>query len=111
VLEGAVKPGKLVALSALIDDMVASTQTEPGSLSYEFFVGGDGGSVHVYERFADAAAALTHLSTFGERFAQRFLATVEPIRFTVMGNTSDQLTEALSGFGPTYLRPLGGFTR
>lgn len=75
LIEGAVKPGELAALSVLIDDMVTSTREEPGSLIFEFFAGGDGDQVHVYERFADAAAALVHLSTFGERFAGRFLAT------------------------------------
>jgi hypothetical protein len=67
--------------------------------------------VHLYERFADSAATLAHLGTFGEKFAGRFLAAVDPTRLTVMGSPSDEAKAALSGFGPTYLGPFGGFAR
>jgi quinol monooxygenase YgiN len=41
LLEVAVKPDKIATLAALIDDVVASTRDEPGSLSFEFFVDDD----------------------------------------------------------------------
>ena len=111
VLEVAVKPGQLDAFRALMQEMVEATRAEPGALGYEWFVGDDGGVVHLNERYADSAAAMTHLATFGERFAGRFLAAVDPTRFTVMGSPSDAAQAALGGFGPTYLRPFGGFVR
>ena len=111
VLEVAVKPGQIDSLQALMAEMVASTDAEPDALSYEWFASDDGGVVHLYERYADSAAALAHLGTFGEWFAGRFLAAVDPTRLTVMGNPSDQVKAALSGLGPVFLRPLGGFAR
>jgi quinol monooxygenase YgiN len=111
MLEVAVKSGQLDAFRALMEEMVASTQGEPGALIYEWFVSDDGGVVHLSERYADSAAVLAHLATFGEKFAGRFLAAVEPTRLTVMGSPSDEAQTALSGFGPTYLRPFGGFAR
>ena len=63
-VELAVKPGALEALRALTGKMVEATRGEPGVLSYERFLSADGMVVHVYERYADAAAcggALTHV--------------------------------------------------
>ena len=111
VLEVAVKPGQLDAFRALMQEMVEATRAEPGALGYEWFVSEDGGVVHLNERYAGSAAALAHLATFGEKFAGRFLASVDPTRLTVMGSPSDEVQVALSGFGPTYLRPFGGFAR
>jgi quinol monooxygenase YgiN len=111
LLEVAVKPGQLEPFRALMEEMVASTRAESGALGYEWFIGDDGSVVHLAERYADSAAILAHLATFGETFAGRFLASVEPTRFTVMGSPSDEVRAALSGLGPTYLQPFGGFVR
>jgi quinol monooxygenase YgiN len=111
LLEVAVKPGQLDTFRALMQEMVASTRAEPGALGYEWFIDDGGSVVHLNERYADSAAALAHLATFGETFAGRFLAAVEPTRLTVMGSPSDEVRAALSGFGPTHLRPFGGFAR
>jgi quinol monooxygenase YgiN len=109
VLEAAVKPGQLDTLRSLMQEMVESTRAEPGTRGYEWFVSDDGDVVHFCERYADSAAALAHAGTFGERFAERFLATVTPTRFTVMGTPTEDVKAALSGLSPTYLQPLGGF--
>ena len=111
LLELAVKPGQLDSFRALMNEMVESTRAESGTLSYEWFVNDDGSVVHLYERYTDSAAVMTHLRAFGEKFAGRFLAAVDPTRFTVFGSPSDQVKEALSAFGPTYLKPFGGFAR
>jgi quinol monooxygenase YgiN len=108
-VELAVKPGQLDNFRALTGEMVESTRGEPGVLSYERFVADDGKFVHVYERYADSAAALAHLRKFGKNFGERFLSMVDRRRFTVFGNPSDQLRELLDGFGATYLRPFGDF--
>ena len=71
----------------------------------------DGSVVHGYERFADSGGAVAHLSTFGEKFAQRVLAAVDPTRLSVYGTPSDDANQALAAFGPVYLAPLGGFAR
>lgn len=111
LLELVVKPGELDKFRALMHEMVGSTRAEPGALSYEWFVSEDGKVVQIYERYADSAAVLTHLRGFGDKFAERFLAMVEPTRFTVFGAPSDEAKAALDGFGATYLGPFGGFAR
>jgi hypothetical protein len=85
-------------------EMVESTRAEPGALGYEWFVGDGGGVVHLYERYANSAAVVAHLATFGERFAGRFFASVDPTRLTVMGSPNEEARAALSAWPPNVKR-------
>lgn len=111
IVELSVKTGKLEEFRSLMEEMVASTRQEPGTLAYEWFVSDDGSAVHIYERYASSDAVLEHLQNFGSKFAERFLAAVDLTRFMVYGTPSQQVKASLSGFGPTYLGPFGGFVR
>jgi quinol monooxygenase YgiN len=112
VIEAAIKPGELDNFKALLNEMVESTQAnEPNAINYEWFISEDNKSCYAYDRFTDSAAAMTHLGIFGEKFAERFMACVELKTPLVYGNPSDELKEALSGFGPLFLKPLVGFVR
>lgn len=73
VLEVAVKPGQLDEFKALLAEMVESREAESGAMIYEWSIGDDDRTVHAYERYADSEAVLTHLTGFGEKFAQRLL--------------------------------------
>ena len=110
-VELAVKPGALDNFRALTAEMVESTRGEPGVLNYERFVSADGQVVHVYERYADSAAAVAHLRTFGRKFGGRFVGMVARKRFTVYGTPSVVLQGMLDEFGATYLVPFGGFSQ
>jgi len=111
LLQVAVKPGQLAEFKAVLAEMIESTGAESGALTYEWSISDDGGTAHANERYADSAAVLTHLATFGEKFAQRLLGAADPTQFVVYGSPSDEAREALSAFGPTYMAPLGGFAR
>ena len=112
LLEVAIKDGQLDNLKVLVTEMSDATKSgEPGALNYEWFVDADGKNGQIYERYADSAAAMTHLSNFGEKFAERFLAVLEPTRFVVYGNPNDDVRAALEPFGPVYMERIGGFTR
>lgn len=110
-VELAVKAGELEDFRALTSEMVEFTRAEPGVLIYERFVSEDGKVVHVYERYANAAAAVAHLRTFKDKFGKRFSGMVDRKQFTVFGSPSDELREVLDGFGATYLGPFGGFAQ
>ncbi len=107
-VELAVKPGQIENFLALTVEMVQSARDEPGVLNYERFVSDDSKLVHVYERYADSAAAAAHLRKFGKNFSERFLAMVDRLQFTVFGNPSDELRGLLDGFVVRYFRPFGG---
>jgi quinol monooxygenase YgiN len=113
LLELAIKPGELDNFRALLHEMIESTRTEPETLSYEWFISDDGSVAYGYERYADSAAAMTHLRAFSEKSGDRFRAAVDRTRLTVFGAPNDEVREALSESGPnpTYQRFLCGFAQ
>ncbi len=54
---------------------------------------------------------MTHLGTFGEKFAERFINVVDFTRFTVYGAPNDEVKGVLSGFGANFMGQLNGFAR
>jgi quinol monooxygenase YgiN len=111
VIELAVKDAQLETFKALMEEMVAETSPEPGTLGYEWYISGDGGTVHIFEKYADSDAMITHVSGFMQKWAGRFLESVDVTRFVVYGDPSPAAREMLDGFGATYLGPWGGFSR
>ena len=112
VLELNIKPGELDNMKALMNEMVEATQAnEPDTLNYEWFISEDEKTCHLYERYADSAAVMTHLGNFRQYFARRFLAVFEPTRQVVYGNPNDEVRKALAGAGAVFMGPLGGFVR
>ncbi len=110
-LRVSINAGQLEAFRTLMEEMVASTKAEAGTLGYEWFLSADSGSCHVNERYADSGAVMEHLGSFGANFAERFLACVAPTSIDVYGEPSAEVREGLAGFGPVYHSPFGGFTR
>lgn len=111
VLAVAVKDGKQDDFRDLMGEMVASTRDEPGAQAYEWFVTDDGGQVHIYERYADNDATMTHMGNFGSKFAERFFGCVDPIGMWVYGEPNDDVRGALAAAGPQFLGSYGGFAR
>jgi quinol monooxygenase YgiN len=107
----AVREGQLEPFRALMNEMVESTRAEPGAQVYEWFISDDGTACHICERYADSPAAIAHLGTFGSKFADRFMACVEPTALSVYGEPSDEARKVLDGFGAAYLGTFGGFSR
>ncbi len=112
VVEIAIKDGELENLKALMNDAVAATQSnEPNTLNYEWFISEDGESCHIYERCTDSSATMTHLTNFGEKFGQRFMAIAEPRRLVLYGRPNDEVKRALAPFGAVHMNQIGGFKR
>ncbi len=109
--EVSIKSGQLDNFKALVEELVQSTRNEPNTQAYEWFLSEDNGSCHIYERYADSAATMTHLGTFGEKFAERFINVVDFTRFTVYGAPNDEVKGVLSGFGANFMGQLNGFAR
>ena len=112
MLELDVQQGRESDFRALMAEMVSVTEAnETGTHDYEWSTSADGKRCHLYERYVDSAAVLTHLGTFGEKFAGRFLQVLKPVRFVVYGSPSTEVQNALAGFNPVYMRPVAGFSR
>ena len=113
VFELAINPGRFGDLKTLMAEMVEATQrNEAGALDYEWTISDDRQVCHLYERYQDSAATMTHLESFGANFAVRFMEVVKPTRLVVVyGTPSAQVKEALAGLSPVYMAPFGGFRR
>lgn len=112
ILELDVQAGRENDFRVLMAEMVSATQAnEPGTLNYEWNTNVDGKLCHIYERYVDSAAVMTHLGTFGEKFASRFLKILKPVRFVVYGSPSAAVKDALAGLNPIYMQAVGGFSQ
>lgn len=112
IFEATIKPGSIDQLKAMIVEMADRTEeTEAGTLRYEWMISDDNSSAQVHERYRDSAAALTHLASFNENYAERLMMLVEPTGMTVFGSPSEALKKELSGVAPVYMHKAGGFAR
>lgn len=109
-VEGTIKDGEREAFDAVMRDMIGAVEKEEGTLNYEWTLGGDGKSLHVYERYKDVAATTAHLGTFAT-YAERFMAAVDLKRFVVFSELTPELKEAVAGLSPIYMSRIGGFAR
>ena len=109
VVKGTIADGKLDAVKELAKHFCALTTTEPGALAYEWSVG-DGSQIHIFERYADADAAMAHLGNVGPDLPKLF-EHVAVSGIDCYGKTSDTLREAFAAFPVTYHEQFAGFTK
>ena len=97
----------------IVNKIVAATEKEPGTLAYEYTVGDDQKTVDICERYANAHAAVVHVTeNFGANFSKEYLALAKPERFVVYtAAPTDELKKTLADFHPIYMTPFDGFTR
>ena len=111
ILAASVREGRLDDARALMEELVESTREEPGTLVYEWFLGADGSSCEIYERYADSDAAVLHTRTFDAAYAARFDDCFELVSFALCGEPSDELRAMIGEDGVIYLGTWGGFCR
>ena len=111
VIELAVNPGRFEDLKTLIAELLEANRNEVGFLTCELAISDDRQVCHIYERFQDSAAIMTHLQSFGANFATRFFEILKPTRFVIYGTPSVEVKDALAASNPVYMAPLGGFRK
>lgn len=110
VFEAIIKPDELDEYRALAQEISADNEAaEPGQVIFEWFI--DDHEVHIYERYTDSAAALSHVQRFVANFGGRFLSLCTPTQMSVYGEPSDELKAAITGFNPRYFGTLAGHAR
>jgi quinol monooxygenase YgiN len=110
VLALKINPGKAEEFKVLSEKMIESTRQETGTLNYEWTLSPDGETCHIYERYVDSAAILTHIERNGEMVGRLF-GIVTPVSFFIYGSPSEAIRKDLAGLNPVYMTPLGGFAR
>jgi quinol monooxygenase YgiN len=110
--EVAVNPGRIEDLKTLMATLVDATRrNETGTINYEWAISNDQKVCHIYERYQDSAAVMTHLKSFAANYAGRFLEVVTPIRLIIYGKPNQEVKDALARINPIFMEPLGGFNR
>lgn len=109
IVEAKLKPGKKADFEQVMNEIVAETQKEQGTLNYQYYLS-DRGDILVYERFADIESAHEHITNW-DNFAERWVAFAEPTRMVHLGNLPEELTQRHSALSPLLLKPFGGFER
>jgi quinol monooxygenase YgiN len=95
----AIEPARFDSFRALTNEMIESTRLEEGVLIYERFLSEDGWKVLVYELYANSEAAILHLRSFQEKFADAFGRLVKRDRFLVFGAPNGRLLDARGSLG------------
>ena len=114
VNELSVKDGALETFKELMEEMVSGTSAEPGTLVYEWYISRDGGTVHVFEIYADSEAVVAHHVSDGfmlQNWAGRLMNCVDSTRCVVYGDPNAAARVILDRLGATYHSAWGGFAR
>ncbi len=114
VNELTVKEAKLDMFRELMEEMVSGAKNQPGTLAYEWYISHDGGTVHVVETYADAAAVVAHHVSEGfalKNWAGRVMDCVDASRVVAYGDPNAAAREILDRLGATYYAHWGGFSR
>jgi quinol monooxygenase YgiN len=106
----ALKPEDFPRFKALVADIVAATQREPGTLIYEYSVNADHTIAHILERY-ESDAVTNHVDITFAPFAERFLSLVKVTGLTVYGEPDAEVRKRLDPFGAVYMTSFGGFCR
>lgn len=96
---------------AVMAELVADAEREPGTLVYEWNFAEDGRTCHIHERYRDVEHGDVHVRNFAENYAGRFFELIGGIRATIYGEPGDYIRSALDGVKPAYFRRLAGFNR
>ena len=112
VIELAVSPDCFGDLKTLNAELVEATRkNEPGMLDNHWSISDDRQVCHIYERFQDSAAMISHMQSFGPKFGERFFAILKPTRIVIYGTPSAEVKEAVAEFKPIYMTPLADFRK
>lgn len=110
-LKVGVPAGNAAAFEALMNELVAVSRKEPGTLVYEWYATADGGTWHILERYADGPQGDAHVKGFAENYAGRFFELIDGCEAVVSDNATPYIRGVLDGVGPLYISQRGGFNR
>jgi len=90
--------------------LTEASYQEEGTLQHQWTIAEDGETIHVYECYRDADAAMKHLETWA-KYGSLFTDATEITRFVVYSELTDELKAAVAGLNPVYMKPYGGFSK
>jgi quinol monooxygenase YgiN len=106
-----VAPEHIDDFKKVVSELVAASQKEAGTLSYDYSIAADGRTVHIFERYRDSAAAVSHIEKTVAPLFERFRSHVTSRGVTVYGNPDDAARKLLDKLSPRYMTSFDGFMR
>jgi quinol monooxygenase YgiN len=95
-----VNQAKLDAFKAVAKSMTEASQSEPGTLGYEWFASQDGKSFRLVETYVDAAAVEAHfMGPVVQQSVPRLAALCKVDGFEIYGDPGPKVAAIASGFG------------
>lgn len=110
ILKAKITDGKLDDLENLAEEFSEMTKTEPGVLAYEWSIGQDRETLHVYERYLDTESAMAHLANVGPHLP-RLLELVSITEIQCYGQPGASFREAVKDFPVVYMDTFCGFKK
>ena len=105
--------GKSEGVEEFVNYLVSAVKkTEPKTMYYKYWVSEDKSKVSLMEVYHTNEDALFHMNAFDKAsHKEQFIETFVITNFQVMGNTSDELKEAMSAFTKDHRTLMNGFKR
>ena len=105
--------GKSEGVEEFVDYLVSAVKkTEPKTMYYKYWISEDKSKVSLMEVYHTNKDALFHMNAFDKAsHKEQFIETFVITNFQVMGNTSDELKEAMSAFTKDHRTLMNGFKR
>ena len=103
------RPENSQAFRVLAEEIAKVSDEEPGCTAYECNFDAEGTGCRIFEAFKDSPSVVTHVETFGAKYAERFMALCEVNSITLMGHPDQTVKDTMSGFAPLIFEGEGGF--
>ena len=105
--------GKSENVQEFVDYLVKTVKkTEPKTMYYKYWISEDKTKVSLMEVYHSNEDALFHMNAFDKAsHKQKFIDTFVITNFQVMGDTNDELKEAMSAFTKDHRSLMNGFKR
>ena len=105
--------GKSDSVQDFVDYLVKTVKrTEPKTMYYKYWISEDKTKVSLMEVYHSNEDALFHMDAFDKAsHKQKFINTFVITNFQVMGDTNDELKEAMSAFTQDHRTLINGFKR
>ena len=110
IVDIAIKPGKTEDFRQAAQALFERTQSEPGTLRYDYFISDEGTRIINIEVFRDADAFVAH-NRNAASLVPALLDAADILRIDVVGDQSDALYAELEGNALAHFTKLGGITR
>ncbi|MDQ4073746.1 MAG: antibiotic biosynthesis monooxygenase [Thermoproteota archaeon] len=112
--EFTVEEGKIEDFKKLIQEIARTVQeTEPGTITYQFYLNNDNTKCIVHETYENSDAAINHMNGIASKTILPKIFEVAKInRFDTYGIPSEELQKILlAGFGSEMYNLFTGFSR